>query len=343
MATHPFVNAKNAAGDWLEPNQPVNKAVDLTKSMTQQPWYVQQMQAWGLDPNISSGQKLTEDQQATLTRLAKQHGVITDDNYQMSEYGGVVPKNHMDLATKIGILVAAGIMTWGVGSAIMAGGGAATGGAGTAGAFVDPSIDTIAAGTTGALPSTTIGTGMIPAVGGAPSGAVSAALGGHSTLSAMSDLLQMGGKAVGDATRSAGNTQLQNNDLNAQATTINNNATANYETERERLSQIEATQRGTDQTNLARASYLRNPRVSPFDPAGAPVQSPEYMQGLSEIEKQALARLKTPLTYDPANIAPTKPTPYVPNTTMSTAQKVGNVAAPALTIAGALAPYLRYL
>jgi len=33
----------------------------------------------------------------------------------------------------------------------------------------------------------------------------------------------------------------------------------------------------------------------------------------------------------------------VPDTSMSTGQTVGNYVAPALTIAGALAPYLQYL
>lgn len=239
-------------------------------------------------------------------------------------------------------LVVAGTLTAGIADAIMGAPAGTAAQALTTG--VAPDGTAIAdAGTATLLPSTTIGTGALAPITGGTGSALSGGISGGGVLNTLANTLPLAGKAISAATQSAGQTQLTNNDLTARAAQINNQAEQARQSDLQNLSTQEREQRASDITNLAKNSFVQNPFHSPFNPAAPQAYSPGYTEGLSDIEKQALARLAKPPTYDPTAIAPKPVTPYVPDTSQSGLQKTGNILAPTLTIAGALAPYLRYL
>lgn len=336
---------------------------DVNVWMGQQPWYRELLASFGQSPD---NVHLSDSQKQQVIRAAQANGIVVDEGgngQEVDDSGNFRAKGHKLRNTMIVAGIAAAALGT-LGAAGVLGGAAGAGGAASGG--------TAAAGSV--LPSTVIGTGAatLPAV--AASGAVPAALGvGGATAAAVpgvlskvggllgkgsvADTLGLAGKGISGALQSAGQTQLQNNELTANAAQINQRAEEARQAALENLSGQEREQRASDLTNLARQSFVTSGRASPFNPSGAPVQSASYLQGLSDIEKQALARLKEGPMYDPTKIAPKAVTPYTPNTSQSTLQKVGNIAAPVLTatsafltpkpaplsVADALAPYLRYL
>lgn len=259
-------------------------------------------------------------------------------------------------APTIGGLAAAGGATTAAGGIGLGETGATTGlatGAGLPGATAIPTVGDLA--TTGS------------AIGGQAAGGADAATGGAtSDLSKAGQLARALGSGIGGATQAAGQTQLSNAQLGLTANGQNNQlqeaimnggiaannsniqGQSSFEQELLARAKTEQSQRSGALANVYRANLAENPRVSPFNIAGAPVNSPAYLSTLEALSTQGQKKLQTGATYDtnnmPAlapytpitpNIAPYKP--YVPQTDPSTAQTIGNWLSPTLSTIGAIA------
>lgn len=207
----------------------------------------------------------------------------------------------------------------------------------------------LGAGEAGVLPSTELPqAGMTSLPNVAPSGAVPAALGAGGsilgtigktlgTVNKISDVLGGAGAAVSGATKAAGDTQYQNNLLDLQAN--NSNITGNnaFENQLEARSKTEASQRERDLANIYMGSYANNRTRSPFNPVAPTPYSAAYLKALKDLENQGGAELSKPAQYGTTQMPALKPyTNFVPNTGQSALQKIGNVAGPALGVAGQL-------
>lgn len=201
-----------------------------------------------------------------------------------------------------------------------------------------PLVDTIAPG----LAETTSST--IPA-GGSTLGTIGKAL---TTGSKIGDILGAAGQGIGAATTAAGNNALDQEKLALDANSQNISGQSAFINEALGLASEEDKQRKSALQDAYRASYAQNPRVSPFDPVGAPKLSSTYMDILSAMEGQAKNKLTSPAQYDTSKIP--APTPYTPidiknvqgatNTSPSTLQKIGQWVGPGLTIGSKIASLL---
>lgn len=100
--------------------------------MRSQPWYVQQLRAWGQSP---SNVNLTSAQRSMLLRLAQQNGVTVDQGaIEVDPAGNFNPKGHKLRNTLIGAGIGAAVAAPFVLPALAGGAGAATGPALLAGA-----------------------------------------------------------------------------------------------------------------------------------------------------------------------------------------------------------------
>lgn len=192
--------------------------------MRSQPWYQQQLKAWGQDPQNTH---LSKSQSEQLLRMAQAQGVQVDQgNMEVDPSGNFNPKGHKLRNTLIVAgLAGATIATMGAAGAFagaggMAGGaaggaasGAASAGATAAGAGVSAAgigtgglvgsglsatslgLGTTAGlGTAGALGSTAIGTGLAGGIAGGTGVGMGTASGGGLT----STLMNMGRRALTD-------------------------------------------------------------------------------------------------------------------------------------------------
>ncbi len=251
--------------------------------------------------------------------------------------------------------VAGGSLAGGAGAGL----GGASGAAGAAGGLAPlassatvPTATGTVAGGTGGVGSSAAGT-LAASDGSSLASAGSAAAGGASSLSKLGSLLGGAGSAVGNATTAAGNNALDQEKLGLTANAQNITGQAEFENELMNRSKTEASQRQGSLADIYRQSYSTSdaagtgPKVGPNNKAGSPVYSPAYLKALSDLESQGATKLSKTATYD-TNAMPAL-TPYTPvnpanvqgatNTSPSTLQKVGNYAAPALTIADAFANY----
>lgn len=207
----------------------------------------------------------------------------------------------------------------------------------------------------GALPSSQVAPalGTLPAV--APSGVVPAAMtpavasAVPSTVSRIAQLANPAAKAISAATQSAGETQLTNANLGVQAN--NSNISANnsnisgqqsFEQELMNRAKLESDQRKNALANIYRASYTKNPSVSPYNIAGPTKYSQDYLDALDSVSREGQNQLKTPQQYAANGLPPLTPyTPYrtdfKPDTDPSTMQTVGNWLAPTLSTIGTVA------
>lgn len=153
------------------------------------------------------------------------------------------------------------------------------------------------------------------------------------------------GAGIADATRSAGNTQLQNALLGLSANNQNITGHSAYETELMNRAKQEAGQRRSALADIYRENVTSNPRISPFNPVGAPKQSPAYMTALGNLSGQGQTKLSKGAQYDTDAMSPLAGyKDYNPNTMTgaggtipSTLQTVGNWLSPTLSTIGALA------
>jgi hypothetical protein len=260
-------------------------------------------------------------------------------------------------------LVVAGVITAGAADAIMSGAPAAeavTAAGGTpeaaASATAAATADTAAAGGgtafAGAAPSlastgeATVASTAVPAADLGTSstiaGVSSAGGSGGGTLGQLAPALNAAGKGIGAATTAAGQNQLNAGNLAIQANNSNTSGQSAYQNEMMGLHNAEQTQRNTEGTNVARASFLENQKPGPFNTQGLTPLSPNYVSTLNALSAQGTTDLSQAPKYG-ATALPTPP-PYKPinpaqYTTPSTLQNIGNYVAPALSTLGALAQY----
>lgn len=207
------------------------------------------------------------------------------------------------------------------------------------------------AGLPGAAAAPTVGDLVTQgsAIAGGGAGTAGAATTGASTASTIGKIASLAGQAVGGATQAAGQTQLSNAQLGIQANNSNINANNSniqgqsaFETELMNRAKEEATQRQGNLADVYRESQAQNPRVSPYDPVGAPTLSPQYQSTLANLSNQGASTLAQAPTYATTNMPALAPyqnfsTTYKPNTDPSTLQQVGNYLSPALSTIGAIA------
>lgn len=281
---------------------------ELNIKLKDQPWYQQFLQSQKQDPQRV---KLNGDQRKALKNLAAQNGVLLpkgvqfDPSGNVNEQHGFAGQPGWAKAIEIGGALAAG---GAFAAPLLAGGGMTAASAAAAPAATEAGIfgSTAATGALGTLG--TVGALAKP---------------GMSTLDKIGNILNTTGKAVGAATSAAGQNRL-NEDAAAQQAFSSNIV------DKARQEAAAATQRDLDRKTLYKSSVARNPMVSEFNTRGPQQLTPEMMEGLSAMEKEALARIKTP--QDPF-------TPFKPKA-KSTLEQVGNWSSPILSTLGQVGQFL---
>ncbi len=175
--------------------------------------------------------------------------------------------------------------------------------------------ETTLEGTGGLIPGLSPHIGTVATIGGL-------AKTGLSTMDRINSVLHDTGKAVGDMTTAAGNNRLEANDAAAKA--AHQNVVDKAAQEQAARSQADA-----DRQSLYRYNVASNPVNSPYNTRPQTI-SPEMLAGLTDMEKQALARIQA---------GPAPYVPYVPKPA-STLEKVGNVASPIMSTISTIAKYL---
>ncbi len=347
-------------------------AVDIDKYnqyMRAQPWYQALIKSFGQDPN---NVHLNDEQKQAVVKAAQANGAIIDEGHngqQVDDSGNFEAKGSglgkkILIGAAIGGLALTGLGLAGVGplgGALGLGGAADAGVEAGATAGLDTSVASGAlaggAGTGLGVGADVAGTGAFDAAGnfigdstlvGGVDG-VSSAVGtlgsAGSTASKIAALLKAGGAGIGAATSAAGanrNTQ-ENAGLTANAQNITGQSA--FENELMARAKEEATQRSTANKDVYRNSVTQNPRVSPFDPVGAPKYSDQYKATEANLGAQGAAKLATPAAYDTSKMPALAPyTPIAPNnvqgatgTAPTALEKIGNIASPAMSILGATA------
>lgn len=191
-----------------------------------------------------------------------------------------------------------------------------------------------------------IGDSSIPGATGSFDPATGSTLGTlGSTLGKLAPALGSVGQAIGKANTAAGQNRLNQENLGLQANGQNITGQSAYEQELMNRAKEEDVQRTKAAKDVYRASYNANPRVSPFDPAGAPKYSAQYLSTAQQLADQGASTLAAPATY--ATSAQPKLNPYTPinpadvqgatNTQQGTASKIGDYVGPALSTAQLIA------
>ena len=168
-----------------------------------------------------------------------------------------------------------------------------------------------------------------------------------STIATIAKALGGAGAAISGAETAAAKSALNQETLGLQAASQNTTGQSAYQNELMANEALMGKQQNTALTDVALASKVSNPSVSPYDVA-PPTYSPAFTAATTALEQQGLNRLQNPANSAVAPVAP--PTPYTPispsgvqaatGTTPSTLQTVGQWLAPALGIASAVAPVL---
>lgn len=297
---------------------------DLNITLHNAPWYQAFLTSNGQNPNQV---KLNGSQRKQLQDLAAQNGVVLPKGVQFDPSGNVNEQHGF-----------AGQPGWA--KALEIGAAAAAGGYFAAPALLGAGA--AAPATAGAVDLS--GVALPAAVGAGGLSTAAGAAGGLSTLGTIGGLLKKNagtlsdiGGAVGAATAESRQRQLTNEERDRAAAGLNVSGESAYQSELQNAALTEAAQREAARKNLYRSSVAKNPSVSPYNAKGVPALSPEMLAGMSDLEKEALARLSKPTTYDQATMRAPKPyTPYVPNTQNSTMQTIGNWLSPSLSTLGML-------
>lgn len=233
----------------------------------------------------------------------------------------------------------------GLGAAALPGAGTALGtgstAAGVAGAVGDGAFD--AAGNF-IGPSTLVGEGGADAAAVAAGGSsLGKTLG--SSLGKFGDIAGSVGQAIGKANTADGQNRLNQENLGLTANAQNITGRSAFELELMNRAKEEDVQRTKAGKDVYRASYNANPRVSPFDPVGAPKYSPQYLSVAQGLADQGQATLKDSAQYATSAMPALKPyNPMDPkdvqgatNTQQGTASKIGDFVAPGLSTAQLIA------
>lgn len=280
---------------------------DLNIKLKQQPWYQAFLAQIGQNPQRV---QLSGDQRKALQALAAQNGITLPKGVQFDPSGNVNEQHGF-----------AGQPGWA--KALEIGGALAAGGYLAAPLLAGAGGAAASAGAPAATEAGIFGS-VAPAVGGVGTiGTIGSLAKGGSTMAKISDILNLGGKAIGDATSAAGNNRIEANDAAAKAAHQNL-------TDKIAQQSADAGQASLDRQALYRSTVAQHPMTSPYNTRGAQVISPEMMAGLSDMEKQALLRIGK------------GPTPFVPYTpkSASTLEQVGNWASPIASTISAIGKYL---
>jgi len=217
------------------------------------------------------------------------------------------------------------------------GAGAAGGGGGIAG-----TVSPIAAPTLGGATSTAVPLASSPLLGtgaagvGLPAGGVSGA--GMAGAGGTASTLTTAGK-IANAARGAGNAinqaTSQARDNRVEDSQVNQTAQKVYETSLMDRAQRETDERHNANRDVYRSSYFKNKAKNPGPFSGRPTKfSPEYMQGLSDLEQQGVARLAKAPIYDSTTMKPLTEREIKPAGTL---EKAGQWIGPTVQTIGTIA------
>lgn len=166
-----------------------------------------------------------------------------------------------------------------------------------------------------------------------------------------SKLASAAGAALGGASQVASNNRNQQESFALQQEGLNTSGQSAYESELMNRAQEEQALKdaglqdlGTANTLALTANRASNPRVSPFDPVGAPKYSPSTLQTLNTNAAQAEKSATSPNLYGASTWSPLKPfTPInlanvqgATGTAPSGWSNAANVVAPALKIGSSI-------
>ena len=313
------------------------------------PWYQEWFQAKGLNPNKV---ELTKDQRNELKAVVEQNtgfkfpgDMKIDPAGNLNEKGGWAG---LPTGVKIALIAAAAVGTAGAAGAFGGAAGVGAGGTGsglsaaTTGAAFQGASPLLAGGTLAGGTGSTLGAVSTIAGGGSTLGKVAkSVLGGGgdegeggSTMDRIGQLMRAGAGAVGAAGQAAAQSRDSRNDDLYRARQSDVGAESNFQNQQIEQAKMEAMQRDEARKALYRASVMKNPTASPYNPSGTPTFSPEMMEGLSNLEKQALTRTADAPLYSssqmrkPRDFAPLELTTQQP----STMEQISNWTAPGLKI-----------
>jgi hypothetical protein len=164
-------------------------------------------------------------------------------------------------------------------------------------------------------------------------------------LGTFGDIAGSVGQAIGKANTAAGNNRLNQEDAGLKANAQNITGQSAFEQELMNRAKEEDVQRLKAGKDVYRASYNANPRVSPFDPAGAPVYSKQYLDSAQGLADQGASTLAKPAQYATSSMPALNPyTPIDPknvardtNTEQGTLSKIGDYVGPAMSTAQLIA------
>jgi hypothetical protein len=308
------------------------------------PWYQEWFRAKGLNPNKV---QLTKDQRNELKAVVEQNtdfkfpgDMKIDPAGNLNEKGGWAG---LPTGVKLALIAAAAVGTAGAAGAFGGAAGVGAGGTGSGlsaastGAAFQGASPLLGAGTL-AGGGSTLGTVASVAGGGSTLGKIAkTALGGGeggSTMDRIGELMRAGAGAVGAAGEAAAQRRDSRNDDLYRARQSDVGAESNFQNQQLDQAKMEAAQRDEARKALYRASVMKNPTFS-SEYRGPGLQvSPEMMEGLSNLEKQALQRTADAPMYNtsqmrkPRDFAPLELTTQAP----STMETISNWAGPGLKI-----------
>ena len=339
-------------------------------AMRASPVWNQWMQAHGKDP---SSVHLSDSDKNGLAKTLELQGFPLPEGWEIDDSGNIREETHVGRNIAIAAaIVGAAFGGWALLSAY---GGAAAGGAGAAEAGTLGGVEAGATSGIGAsVASGELGMTSLPAVagaGGAAAGGVGTAaafdeagnfvgpstygsVGGTGatgstlgTIGRYANLARGVGSAVGNATQASGQNRLNQENLGLTANEQNIQGESAFESALLNRAKLEDDQRETARRNAFRASALRNPRVSPFDPTGPPVASQDYLSTMDALGSQARNTLTQAPTYSAAGLPPLRRyqpidprnVPRDTNTERGTLETIGSYVGPALSTYGALSQY----
>lgn len=326
----------------------------LNGKMRMEPWYQEWFQQRGLDPNRV---KLDDRQQKDLEQTMAANGYQLPEGIHVDPAGNWNTKHGwagLPAVTKAAIVTLAAVGTAGAAGAFGGGAGGAetatTSAAASGGGSSAATLPTLASttyggsavaaptltgastvgGTVGSTAATTGGRSILSRIGNAVTG-------GGSTQDRIGQLLSMGADAAGRGAQAAGNNRAERGSDAARAAALNITGESNFQNQQLAQAREEAAQRDEARKNLYRASYMKNPQVSVENPRGAPTFSPEMMEGLSNLEKQALQRTADEPQYTSAKMRAPRFEPLNPEDLQGgepgTLETIGTWLAPGLKIA----------
>jgi hypothetical protein len=165
------------------------------------------------------------------------------------------------------------------------------------------------------------------------------------SLGTFGDLAGSVGQAIGKSNTAAGQNRLNQENLGLSANAQNITGQSAFEQELMNRAKEEDVQRGKALKDVYRSSYNANPRVSPFDPAGAPKYSPQYLSVAQALADQGQGTLANSAQYATTSMPALKPyNPIDPkdvqgatNTEQGTASKIADYLGPGLSTAQLIA------